>query len=328
MPTYDGRESQLKFRTLGRTDLQVSEIGLGTWSFASKAYGTVAQSDAVAVVQRALDGGINLFDTAPLYGSSDEDGISERILGGALGSRRDEVLISTKFGRASSLRGTAFTADGVRSSVEASLERLSTDRIDILFFHSPFGPDEIADDVWGALTELKSAGKVRCIGHSISRFSDTQAMARAWFAERKIDLVQVVYSLMNRESSGLIHDIGSEGAGVFARESLANGFLSGAITSETAFPDNNLNKRYAREELAERVAYVDSLRFLVRDEVSTLPQAALRWVLDNPDVSLVLSGARNVSELEDVLGVPDLAPFSADERVRAESGHVRDFEAA
>jgi len=153
-------------------------------------------------------------------------------------------------------------------------------------------------------------------------------MARAWFAERKIDLVQVVYSLMNRESSGLIHDIGSEGAGVFARESLANGFLSGAITSETAFPDNNLNKRYAREELAERVAYVDSLRFLVRDEVSTLPQAALRWVLDNPDVSLVLSGARNVSELEDVLGVPDLAPFSADERVRAESGHVRDFEAA
>ena len=318
----------MKYRPLGNTGLKVSEIGLGTWSFASRAYGTVDPTDANAVVQAALDGGVNVFDTAPLYGSPDEDGISERILGEALGSRREEVLVSTKFGRASSLRGTAFTGDGVRASVEASLKRLSTDRIDILFFHSPFGPDEIDDDVWEGLADLKISGKVRCVGHSISKFSDTQSMARSWFDERKIDLVQVVYSLMNRESTELIEDIGSLGAGVFARESLANGFLSGMITAETAFPENNLNKRYGSEELGERVAYVDALRFLVRGEVETMPQAAFRWVLENANVSLVLSGARNVRELEDVVRVSELGSFSDGEMRKAEEIHGRDFEAA
>lgn len=318
----------MRFRDLGRTGIRVGEIGLGTWSFASRAYGDVGRSDAEAVVRAALEGGINLFDTAPLYGSPEVDGVSERILGKALGNRRDDVLISTKFGRASSVRGTSFTAKGVRSSVEASLGRLSTDRIDVLFFHSPFGADEIADDIWGELGALKASGKVRCVGHSISKFSDTQGMAREWFDERKIDVVQVVYSLMNRESTDLIRDLGSNGAGVFARESLANGFLSGKITRSTVFPQNNLNKRYDGDELAERVDCVDSLRFLVRDEVSTMPQAAFRWVLDNSNVSLVLSGARNVSELEDVLSVSDTPSFSPDELERANAIHTRDFEAA
>ncbi|MCH7970814.1 MAG: aldo/keto reductase, partial [Chloroflexi bacterium] len=231
-------------------------------------------------------------------------------------------------GRASSSRGTSFTADGVRSSVEASLGRLSTDRIDVLFFHSPFGADEVADDVWDELSALKASGKVRCVGHSISKFSDTQGMAREWFDERKIDVVQVVYSLMNRESADLIRDLGSNGAGLFARESLANGFLSGTITKDTVFPQNNLNKRYDRDELAERVEYVDSLRFLIRDEVTSMPQAAFRWVLDNSNVSLVLSGARNVCELEDVLRISDTPSFSPEELERSSAIHIRNFEAA
>ncbi len=318
----------MKTRKLGRSGLRVSEIGLGTWSFASRAYGDVDRTDAYAVVRAALDGGITLFDTAPLYGSPQEDGISERILGDALGKGRESVLISSKFGRGASLKGTAFDARGVKASVEASLLRLSTDRIDVLFFHSPFGADDIADDVWEALLDLKSSGKVRCVGHSISRFSDTQGMAREWFDERKIDVVQVVYSLMNRESASLITDLAAMNAGVFARESLANGFLSGTFTTDTTFPQNNLNKRYARDELADRVAYVDSLKFLVRGDVTTLPQAAFRWVLDNANVSTVLSGARNVSELYDILSVPDVPSFSTDELVRADRLHARDFEAA
>ncbi|MEE2754093.1 MAG: aldo/keto reductase, partial [Candidatus Latescibacterota bacterium] len=100
------------------------------------------------------------------------------------------------------------------------------------------------------------------------------------------------------------------------------------ITAETAFPDNNLNRRYGREELGERVAHVDSLRFLVRDDVTTMPKAALRWVLDNPNTSLVLSGASNVEELEDVLSVSELPRFTKREMERVESGHTRDFEAA
>ncbi|HAA77408.1 TPA: hypothetical protein DCE37_20030 [Candidatus Latescibacteria bacterium] len=318
----------MKYRKLGRTGLDVSEIGLGTWSFASRAYGDVDRTDAKTVVGAALDGGVTLFDTAPLYGSSDENGISEQILGQALGARREDVLISTKFGRWSAQKGTSFDAAGVRSSVEASLGRLSTDRIDVLFFHSPFGADEIANDVWGALDALKASGKIRFVGHSISKFSDTESMARAWFDERKIDFVQVVYSLMNRESSDLISSLGASDGGVVARESLANGFLSGAITRETVFPQNNLNKRYGPEELAERVDYVARLKCLVRDEITTMPQAAFRWVLDNPNVSLVLSGARSVAELEDVLSVPDSPSYTDDEMAQAEGNHTKDFPAA
>ena len=153
-------------------------------------------------------------------------------------------------------------------------------------------------------------------------------MAREWIDERKIAVVQVVYSLMNRESAELIRDLGSNGAGVFARESLANGFLSGTITKSAVFPQNNLNKRYDGDELAERVDCVDSLRFLIRDEVNTMPQAAFRWVLDNSNVSLVLSGARNVAELEDVVSVSDTPSFSSNELERTDAIHTRDFEAA
>ena len=153
-------------------------------------------------------------------------------------------------------------------------------------------------------------------------------MARAWAAERKIDVIQVVYSLMNREASDLIADLGEQGIGVIARESLANGFLSGRITRETVFPQNNLNRRHSAEEIADRVDYVDSLAFLVRDDVVTMPQAALRWVLQNENVSMVLSGAKNADELADAARASGAAPFTQAEMARATDLHVRDFEAA
>ena len=164
-------------------------------------------------------------------------------------------------------RGPISTGRRARESVEESLQRLGTDRIDMLFFHSPFGPDEIADDVWGALDDLKTAGKIRAVGHSISLFQDTQGMARQWAMERKIDAIQVVLSPMNREALPLIHDLGAAGIGIVARECLANGFLSGAITAETVFPEGSLNARYSREEITERARYADQLKdLLVRDD--------------------------------------------------------------
>lgn len=319
----------MQYRTLGRTGLEVSAVGLGTWAFGSAVYGSVGESDALATIGRALDTGITFFDSAPLYGEGQRDGIAEEILGRGLGTRRDNVVISTKFGRKVS-DGCApnFHAERAFSSVEESLRRLGTDRIDLLFFHSPFSAAEINDDVWGALDTLRQQGKVRHVGHSISMFQDTEGMARAWYADRKIDAVQVVYSLMNRESERLITELGANGCGVVARESLANGFLTGTINRDTVFPPGSMNTRYSREEIAERVDYVDSLRFLVRGRVTGMAQAALRWVLDNPRVSLVLTGARNPAELNDGAAAADLPPFTPDELCRAEALHTKDFPAA
>jgi aryl-alcohol dehydrogenase-like predicted oxidoreductase len=319
----------MNYRTLGRTGLRCSEVGLGTWAFASQIYGDVPQQAALDTIRTALDLGINLFDTAPLYGDSERDGISEEILGQGLGADRDRVLISTKFGRyATEDAAPHFHARRARASVEGSLRRLGTDHVDVLFFHSPFSPDEIHDDVWAELDRLKQEGKVRFIGHSISMFEDTEQMARTWAAERKIDVVQVVYSLMNRQAADLIADLGTQGIGIVARESLANGFLSGSITRDTVFEDGHLNARYGRDEIEARVDYIEQLDFLVREPIETLPQAAFRWVLDNPHVSLVLSGASNPEEVWDSAAASDRPGYTEDERARAEALHTRDFQAA
>jgi len=320
----------MKYRTLGRSGLRVSEIGLGTWAFASQIYGEVATSDAESAIRAALDAGVTLFDTAPLYGDDERNGISEEILGRVLGGDRQRVLISTKFGRYST-DGAApnFHAQRARESVEGSLTRLGTDHLDILFFHSPFGPQDIHDDVWNELAKLKEEGKIGVIGHSISMFEDTEGMAREWAAERKIDAIQVVYSLMNREATDLITDLGADGVGIVARESLANGFLSGAITRDTVFESGHLNARYPRKEVEARVAYCEQLTdLLVRDDIETLPQAAFRWVLDNENVSLVLSGASTATQLLDTAAASDASPFTPAEHTRANALHTRDFQAA
>jgi aryl-alcohol dehydrogenase-like predicted oxidoreductase len=319
----------MNHRTLGRTGLRCSEIGLGTWAFASQIYGDVEQADASNTIRTALDAGVTFFDTAPLYGSKERDGIAEEILGKGLDQRRSEVILSTKFGRNSTEGNTPnFHAQRARESVEASLNRLGTDYIDVLFFHSPFSASEIHDNVWEALGDLKKTGKIRFVGHSISMFDATQSMARAWASERKIDVIQVVYSLMNRQSAGLIDDLGTAGIGIVARECMANGFLSGGVTRDTVFPSGHLNARYPRAEIEARVDYIEAMDFLVREPIQNLPQAATRWVLDEPHVSLVLSGAMKAGELLDAVHASASPPYSPEERGRAARLHTRDFEAA
>ncbi len=318
----------MKYRTLGRTGIKVSEVGFGTWALGSPVYGDVTAEDGTDAVRAALDAGITFFDTAPLYGTKEEDGIAEKVLGRGLGADRDQVTIATKFGRYPT-RGhlnTFFNAEGVTTSVEDSLRRLGTDRLDVLFFHSPFGPDQIEDNVWQALEDLKTSGKVRCVGHSISLFDDTQGMAREWAAADKIDVIQVVYSLMNREAEGLIKDLAATGVGIVARESLANGFLSGAFTHDTTFGPGTINSRYSREEIVERVDVANAYQeLLVTGEVTSLAQAALRWVLDNPDTSLVLSGSRHRTEILDSAAASDLAAFSESQMAQARDLHTKDY---
>lgn len=319
----------MKYRTLGRTGLHCSEIGLGTWAFASQIYGAVTEREALNTIATALDSGINFFDTAPLYGTPAQDGVAEVILGKGLSAKRNDVLISSKFGR-NATEGNLpnFHGKRARISVEESLRRLKRDHLDVLFFHSPFSAEEIHDDVWEALDKLKSEGKIRFVGHSISKFEHTQQMARDWAAERKIDVIQVVLSLMNREARQLIQDLGGQKIGIVARESLANGFLSGTIARDTVFPPASLNARYAREEIEARVDYAERLQFLMRGDIGTLPQAAMRWVLDHAEISLVLSGASKPDEILDCAAASESAPYAAEEMQQANDIHTRDFQAA
>ena len=320
----------MNYRLLGRTGLSCSEIALGTWAFASTAYGDVTVKEAHTTIHAALDAGINLFDTAPLYGTAENDGRAEEILGEGLGARRDEILIASKFGRTPSIDGCAPHFDGTtaRLSVEASLRRLKTDRIDVLFFHSPFHPSEIHDDVWESLDALRASGKVRFLGHSVSNIPATGDMAIRWVRENRSDVVQLVLNLLNREASPLIAELHAAGAGIVARECLANGWLAGNFNEKTVFPPNNLNGRYSPEELAARTQAVEQLRFLVKGEISTLAQAALRWVIQYPGIHTTLVGARTPGELQDAIRASTKAEISAADWQRASDLSDKDFAAA
>jgi len=134
--------------------------------------------------------------------------------------------------------------------------------------------------------------------------------------------------LMNRESQQLINELQKYPIGVFGRECLANGFLSGAIQKDTVFAEGTLNARYSRAEIAKRVEQVDAFKFLLRNDINNMPQAALRWVLDQKGISTVLSGAKNISELQGAVSASDAKPFTDDELRLAKELLKKDFEAA
>ncbi|WP_108424484.1 aldo/keto reductase [Flagellimonas amoyensis] len=320
----------MNYRTLGRTNLEISEISLGTWAFGNNVYGGVDEKEAIDTIHTAMDLGINLFDTAPQYGTAQQDGIAEIVLGKGLKGIRDKVCISTKFGRnpCISKGASQFYKSRVVNSVEESLKRLQTDYIDVLFFHSPFFPSEIHDDVWEGIDQVKEQGKVRFVGHSISNFAETKDMALHWALEKKIDVVQVVLSLMNREAEALIQQLQAIGVGVFARECLANGFLSGTIKETTKFAPGSLNSRYSKEELRKRIDQVEAFKFLTRDNKISMPQAALRWTLDQNGVSTVLSGAKNKRELQEAAASSEIEPFDSINLNKAKEVLRENFEAA
>jgi len=152
-----------------------------------------------------------------------------------------------------------------------------------------------------------------------------------WFKgskEDKIDVIQVVLSLMNRESQQLIEELQNYPIGIFGRECLANGFLSGAIQKDSVFSEGTLNARYTRAEIAERVNQVEAFKFLLHHDISNMPQAALRWVLNQKGISTVLSGAKNIAELQGDVSASDAKPFTAEELRLAKELLKKDFEAA
>ena len=154
-------------------------------------------------------------------------------------------------------------------------------------------------------------------------------MSAQWMADRRIDVVQVVLSPFNREARPLIKTAIDCDCGVVARECLSNGFLSGAIKEDTVFPKGSLNARYSQAEIAERVAYANQLaEAMIQGEVKTLPQAAYRWVLDQPGVSLALSGAKDLSELIDPVIASSCSSFDSTIQESVEDMHTQDFGAA
>lgn len=299
----------MEHRPFGQTGLSVSVIGFGCWEVGG-GYGSIEVDEFDRAVDRALDLGVNCFDTAEGYGM----GASEEALGKALGPRRDEAVIVSKFGM--NYRDKPNFRDSSRervlTTVDESLKRLGTDWIDVYLVH---WPDRTVpfEETMTALDEQVQAGKIRFVG--LSNFK--QEEIEACMAIRRIDVVQYGYHLFDRRMQTEIWPYCQEhGIGVMAYGSLAFGLLSGTFTEDTAFGKDDWRSRaggsmagmrlfdalFGEERFPRNLAVVEELKGVADRHGHSLPQLALRWVTSHPAVSTALVGCRNTTELEDNVG--------------------------
>ncbi|WP_062531011.1 aldo/keto reductase [Demequina rhizosphaerae] len=285
-------------RTLGRgtAALDVSVLGLGCMGM-SDFYGTADEAEAVATLHRALDLGVTLLDTADMYGPF----TNERLVGGAIAGRRDEVQIATKFGNErrpdGSWVGLNGSPDYVRRACDASLERLGVERIDLYYQHR-VDPRVPIEDTVGALGELVAAGKVRGIGLSEA----SAATIRRAHAVHPLTALQTEYSLFSRDlEAEILPTLRELGVGLVPYSPLGRGMLTGALDAAALDPADFRTTAYPRfmgEARDANLALVDALVALARDKGCTPGQLALAWVLAQGDDVVPIPGTTRVRHLE------------------------------
>jgi aryl-alcohol dehydrogenase-like predicted oxidoreductase len=284
-------------RRLGRQGLEVSAIGLGCMGM-SDFYGPSDEATNLAVLNTALDIGINFLDTADMYGV----GANERLLGKVLRSRRHEVVLATKFG---SVRGPdgAFlgingTPEYVRAACDASLARLGVDHIDLYYQHR-VDPKVSIEETVGAMAELVKAGKVRHLGLSEASANTIRRAAQV----HPIAALQSEYSLWTRDLEAVILPTCEElGIGVVAYSPLGRGFLTGAFKKPEDFDAGDYrrnNPRFSSENFAGNLKLVEIVSEIAREEGYTPAQIALAWLLDCAPYVVPIPGTRSIKRLKE-----------------------------
>ena len=286
----------MKYNRLGKTDLNVSVVGIGTWQFGGEWGTDYTQSEANAILLTAKDAGINFIDTAECYG----DHLSEQLIAETLQVDRDKWIVATKFGHHYHDRfdrSQLWTADDVRQQLEDSLRALKTDYIDLYQFHS--GSDEVFDneELWEMLAGQVTAGKIRHIGISIGSNANIYQTSRV--TEVGASAIQVVYNRLDRvPEEDVFPSCLEQDLGVLARVPLASGFLSGKYKPGTAFTDEkDVRSRHKDEQVQERLAEVKRLQREEVPEGMDMATWALAWCLKHPAVSCVIPGCKNPAQV-------------------------------
>src|SRR5215468_12748584 len=308
----------MEYRPFGRTDLQISAIGFGCWEIGGT-YGKIDEAQFQQAVQRAIDAGINCFDTAEAYGM----GRSEQALARALGARRKEVSIVTKFGvgYAEAPNGRDSSRQRLMASIEKSLRNLQTDYVDVYLVHWPDMHTPF-EETMRALDDIVQQGKARYIGVSNFRLAQLEACMRL----RRVDVVQYGWNMFDRRMQAEIFPYcTANGVAVMAYGSLAYGLLSGTFHEDMVFDEadwrskrgtlgglNLFRTMFGHDHFGRNLRAVEEVKALAAKYGKTLPQLALRWTLSQPAVHTALVGFRRPAEVEENLGALDFA-ISADD---------------
>jgi aryl-alcohol dehydrogenase-like predicted oxidoreductase len=302
----------MEHRTLGRQGLTVSALGLGCMGM-TFAYGGQDDRESRATLERAIELGVTLFDTADMYGPH----TNEELLGSVFAGRRDEVVIATKFGNeiGADGKGTGRVngrPDYLRGQIDGSLRRLGTDHVDLYYQHR-VDPDVPIEETWGAMGELVEAGKVRYLGISEAA-PDTIRRAHA---TAPMSAVQTEYSLFTRdvEDDGVLDTCRELGIGFVPYSPIGRGFLAGTIRSVDDLPEGDWRRnspRFSGEALEANLEVLDEVNALAADKGVTPSQLALAWVLARGEDLVPIPGTKRRTYLEENLGALEVT-LSPDE---------------
>jgi len=300
----------MRFRRLGRTDIKVSVIGLGTYQFGGRWGKTFTKKEASEIIATAKDHGINLLDTAACYGMNH---FSETLVGHAIASSRSDWILATKFGheRMNPTQNTqAWTAAEVRQQLEASLRALGTDYIDLYQFHSGSNAVFDNDELWEMLNKQKQAGKIRHLGISVSRRSSEWSEYQTRKASSVgASAIQVKYNRLERDAEhAVLPECLTQDLGVLARVPLASGLLSGRYQNLMTFDDSDARAgKYDPQTIARMQQEIQHIMEHELPEGVSLPQYTLAWCLTHPAVSCVIPGCKTPEHVQINASVADLS---------------------
>jgi len=306
----------MNYRRLGRTDMRVSTVGFGAWAIGGF-WGAVDDETSVRALHTAIDAGMNFIDTADVYG----DGRSERLVARLRRERPGETIwVATKAGRRLPAQvPEGYTAQNLAGWVEDSLRNLGADAIDLLQLHCPHPAVYDRPEVFGALDDLVSAGKIRWYGVSVETVEEAEKALR----HPNVQSVQIIYNMfrMKPADSFFAHALARQ-VGVIARVPLASGLLTGTLSASTTFPADDHRHFNRHGELFDKgetfsgvpfdigLAAVEALRPLVPRGV-TMAQFALRWILMSDAVTCTIPGARTARQALDNAAAAGLPPLDA-----------------
>jgi aryl-alcohol dehydrogenase-like predicted oxidoreductase len=314
----------MKRRLFGNLNLNISEIGLGTWQLGGSDWGAVDERDALDTLRAAVEGGVNFFDTADVYGM----GRSEEIIGKFLKETSAQVFVATKLGRFPSPGWPEnFSLESLRSHTEASLRRLGLECLDLTQLHC-IPPGVLREgQVFESLRILKREGKIKAFGVSV----ESNEEALICLEQNDVACLQIIFNIFRQKPLEFFDLAKRKGVALVVRLPLASGLLSGRYTKETAFAASdhrsynrdgqhfNVGETFAGLPFEKGVELAEALRSMCPENLSPT-QMSLRWILDFDAVSVVIPGARNAAQIR--------ANITASDSERLEDdlhGRLREF---
>jgi aryl-alcohol dehydrogenase-like predicted oxidoreductase len=330
----------MKYRPFGNSGITGSSVGFGVWTVSTTMWGIKDEGVGIDLLRKAYDLGVTFYDTADVYG----DGMGETILAKALGNRRDELVIASKFGYdfynhpglqpGQRERPHDWSPAFVRKACEESLKRLNTDHIDLYQLHNPRIDAIQKDDLWAELEAMKSEGKIRMIGAALGPAlkPDRQCEEGVVAVKERRCALQIIYNLLEQPIGQAVFPVAREAqVPVFTRVPHASDILSGLVKEDTTFAEDDHRKHRVPTDEAKKRWQDDGLKkaakigFLTESGQRTIGQAAIQFILSEPSIGSVLPNIYDEETLRDYAAASDTPPLTEEELSQLHTLYANNF---